>query len=59
MAKMMCGKVECTNNTVTLEADASVHQTILAVHAALKTLEQPVPLVLQTYINDVCYKNIY
>ena len=59
MAKMMCGKVECINNSVFLEPDASVHQTLLAVHAALKTLEQQVPLVLQTYINDVCYKNIY
>ena len=58
MSKMMCGKVECINNSVFLEPDASVHQTLLAVHTALKALEQQVPLVLQTYINDVCYKNL-
>lgn len=58
MAKLMCGKVSVAKGVVTLEADASVHQTILAVHAALKTLEQPVPLVLQDYITETCYKNL-
>lgn len=58
MAKMMCGKVQCINSSVFLESEASVHQTLIAIHAALKVLEQPVPQVLQTYINETCYKNL-
>ena len=58
MAKMMCGKVECTNNSVILDADASVHQTILAVHAELKKLDKPIPQVLQDYVTETCYKNL-
>ena len=59
MSKMMCGKVECINNSVFLEPDASVHQTLLAVHAALKSIDKPIPQVLQDYVTETCYKNIY
>lgn len=58
-AKLMCGKVSVAKGVVTLEADASVHQTILAVHAALKSIDKPIPQVLQDYITETCYKNIY
>ena len=58
MSKLMCGKVSVAKGVVTLEADASVHQTLLAVHAALKSIEQVIPQVLQDYITETCYKNL-